>query len=187
MLWRAYVRGRIMKVRAGITIKTQNFTESIRVSSQVATKPTKAENNDVFLNVFISIFNNLGYQIIFLSWSLSSGPPSLFSSCLSKHVLLTCLRCGSSSLSPSCQTLTCWRLTQLLLSAWRKRTNDRVRSCTASSFLIFESSFWHNLDWEWIRTASCSVVYSGKEKRRGEGKILWGNGVTKNTEKKKIN
>lgn len=57
------------------------------------------------INVFISIFNNLGYQIIFLSWSLSSGPPSLSLSFLPVsvsmcgHVLLTSLRCGSCSLS----------------------------------------------------------------------------------------
>lgn len=97
-----------MKVRTGITIKTQNFTESIRVSSDKL-QPNKTMLKIMIfvfmINVFISIFNNPGYQIIFLSWSLSSGPPSLSLSFLPVsvsmcgHVLLTCLRCGSSSLS----------------------------------------------------------------------------------------
>lgn len=86
----------------------RNFTESIRVSSDKL-QPNKTMLKIMIcvfmINVFISIFNNLGYQIIFLSWSLSSGPPSLSLSFLPVsvsmcgHVLLTCLRCGSSSLS----------------------------------------------------------------------------------------
>lgn len=36
-----------MKVRTGITIKTQNFTESISLIRQVATKQNNAENNDM--------------------------------------------------------------------------------------------------------------------------------------------